>query len=99
MFRHYLKTALNNLRRHRLATATHVLGLALGLACFVVSFTFVDSLKHGEPRVPNADRIYVLTQALWIRNAARVLPANPFAALQAADYTTSTRPVTSSERT
>ena len=86
MFRHYLKTALNNLRRHRLATATHVLGLALGLACFVVTFTFIDSLKHGEPRMPNADRIYVLTQALWIRNAARVLPANPFAPLPAADY-------------
>jgi putative ABC transport system permease protein len=86
MFRHYLKTALHNLRRHRLATATHVLGLALGLACFVVTFTFIDSLTHGEPRLPNADRIYVLTQALWIRNASRVLPAQPITPLLAADY-------------
>ena len=86
MFGHYLGTALHNLNRHRLATATHVLGLALGLACFVASFTFIDSLKHGEPNLPAADRTYVLTQDLLIHNAAKVIPASPYVALAAYDY-------------
>jgi len=86
MLWHYFTTALHNLGRHRLATLMHVLGLALGLACFVVSFTFIDSLRHGEPNLSTANRTYVLTQALWIRNAATVIPASPYCALPAADY-------------
>jgi len=86
MIWHYLTTALHNLNRHRLATLIHIVGLAFGLACFVVSFAFIGSLRYGEPNLSTADRTYVLTQALWIRNAAKVLPANPYVALPAYDY-------------
>jgi putative ABC transport system permease protein len=86
MFWHYLTASLHNLRRHRLATVTHLLGLALGLACFVVSFTFIDSLHQGEPNLPTADRTYLLTQDLLIHNAGKVIPASPFVALAAYDY-------------
>ncbi|HEV2702841.1 MAG TPA: ABC transporter permease, partial [Steroidobacteraceae bacterium] len=86
MFGHYLSTALHNLRRHRLATLTHILGLALGLSCFVLSFTFIASLRDGEPLLPNADHTYVLTQDLLIHNAAKVLPASPYVTLAAYDY-------------
>jgi putative ABC transport system permease protein len=86
MFWHYLGTGLHNLRRHRLATLTHILGLALGLACFVLTFTFIESLQRGEPNLPDADRTYVLTQDLLIRNAAKVIPASPRVAFAAYDY-------------
>ncbi len=86
MFGHYLSTALHNLRRHRLATLTHILGLALGLACFVLSFTFIASLREGEPNLSTADRTYVLTQDLLIHNAAKVIPASPDVTLAAYDY-------------
>jgi putative ABC transport system permease protein len=83
---HYLTTTLHNLRRHRLATLTHLLGLALGLACFVVSFTFIDGLQHGEPHLATADRTYVLTQDLLIHNAGKMLPASPYVTLAAYNY-------------
>ncbi|HTB67845.1 MAG TPA: FtsX-like permease family protein [Steroidobacteraceae bacterium] len=86
MLWHYLGTALHNLRRHRLATLTHILGLALGLSCFVLSFTFIESLREGEPNLPNADRTFVLTQDLLIHNAAKVIPASPYVTLAAYDY-------------
>jgi putative ABC transport system permease protein len=86
MLWHYLTTTLHNLRRHRLATLTHLLGLALGLACFVVSFTFIDSLRQGEPHLATADRTYALTQDLLIHNAGKVIPASPYVALAAYDY-------------
>jgi putative ABC transport system permease protein len=86
MFWHYLTTTLHNLRRHRLATLTHLLGLALGLACFVVSFTFIDSLHQGEPHLATADRTYVLTQDLLIHNAGKVIPASPYVTLAAYEY-------------
>lgn len=86
MLWHYLTTAVHNLGRHRLATAMHILGLAFGLACFVVSFTFLDSLQHGEPHLATADRTYVLTQALRIRNAVKEIPASARTALPAYEY-------------
>jgi putative ABC transport system permease protein len=86
MFGHYLGTALHNLRRHRLATLTHILGLAFGLACFVLSFTFIESLREGEPNLPDADRTYALTQDLLIHNAAKVIPASPRVTFAAYDY-------------
>lgn len=86
MFRHYLSTAFHNLGRHRLATLTHILGLAFGLACFVLSFTFIASLRQGEPRLPNADHTYLLTQELLIHNAAKVLPPSVSVTLAAYDY-------------
>src|SRR5580698_6182761 len=86
MFWHYLSTGFHNLRRHRLATLTHILGLALGLACFVLTFTFIESLRQGEPNLTTADRTYVLTQDLLIHNAAKVIPAMPYVTLAAYDY-------------
>jgi putative ABC transport system permease protein len=86
MFAHYLTTAWHNLRRHRLATLIHILGLALGLASFVVSFAFIDGLRHGEPNLATADRTYVLTQDLLIRNAGKLLPPSPYSTLAAYDY-------------
>src|SRR5580700_2138591 len=86
MLWHYLNSALHNLRRHRLATLTHILGLALGLSCFVLSFTFIESLREGEPNLPSADRTYVLTQDLLIHNAAKLIPTSPYVALGAYDY-------------
>ena len=86
MFWHYLGTALHNLRRHPVATAMHIVGLAFGLACFVLTFTFIESLRVGEPNLPNADHTYLLTQDLLIHNAAKVIPASPRVTLAAYDY-------------
>ncbi|MGC1456744.1 MAG: FtsX-like permease family protein [Steroidobacteraceae bacterium] len=86
MLWHYLNTALHNLQRHRLATLTHILGLALGLSCFVLSFTFIASMREGEPNLSTADRTYVLTQDLLIHNAAKVIPTSPYVTLAAYDY-------------
>jgi putative ABC transport system permease protein len=65
----------------------HVLGLAVGLACFIVSFVVIQSMRSTDTHFRNAPRIYALTQELWMGNAAkRVTPPMAQAPLAAAQY-------------
>jgi len=41
MFKNYLTVAIRNLMRHRLYSAINVIGLAIGMACFVLMGLYV----------------------------------------------------------
>jgi putative ABC transport system permease protein len=62
MLQHYLTSALRSFRRQRIATAINVLGLALGLACFVAAYSAIVYLRSGDRHYANAQRTYVIAQ-------------------------------------
>jgi putative ABC transport system permease protein len=86
MLKHYFFTALRNFWQFRLTTAVNVVGLALGLVCFIATYLFLDSLLKSDLHYANARRIYVITQDLWIGRAARIIPALPTSAAGTARY-------------
>lgn len=58
MIRNYLKIALRNLWKHKGFTSLNVLGLSLGIGCFIIIAMFVtDELSYDRYNV-KADRIY-----------------------------------------
>jgi putative ABC transport system permease protein len=60
MFGHYLLTLYRSLSRHRLYAAINVLGLAVGIAVFLVLFLDVRFETSFERWIPHADQIYVI---------------------------------------
>lgn len=58
MFKHYLKTAIRNLVRHKLYSLINIGGLAIGLAACLVITVFVRYEMSYESWLPNADNIY-----------------------------------------
>ncbi|MBS3807678.1 MAG: ABC transporter permease [Bacteroidales bacterium] len=47
MLKHYIKSSLRSISRHRLFSVINILGLAIGLSCFLVIFRYVqDELKY-----------------------------------------------------
>jgi len=58
MIRNYFKIAFRNLWKHKGFTAINVIGLAMGLGCFIVIAMYVfDELSYDRYNA-NADRIY-----------------------------------------
>jgi putative ABC transport system permease protein len=87
MLGHYLQTVFRNLRHSKLVTVLHVLGLAVGLACFIVSFVLIQTLRNTDGQFRNSGRIYALTQELWMGNATKsITPPNPRATMAAAPF-------------
>jgi putative ABC transport system permease protein len=60
MFRNYLTTALRNLSRHRIFSFINILGLAIGLACCITIFLFVQDELRYDTFHTKADRIFRL---------------------------------------
>ncbi len=53
MIRNYLKIAIRNLMRHKGYTAINILGLGIGLACFMIIITYVnDELSFDKWHLP-----------------------------------------------
>jgi putative ABC transport system permease protein len=61
MLGHYLLTLYRSLSRHRLYAAINVLGLAVGIAVFLVLFLDVRFENSFETWIPNAKHLYVVT--------------------------------------
>ena len=80
MFKHYLLTALRHCGRYRLTTALNVLGLSLGLVCFVAAYATVIYLRSADRHYLNSDRIYMISE-----NFNSVVTA-PVAAWMTAQY-------------
>jgi len=60
MLGHYLLTLYRSLSRHRLYAAINVLGLAVGIAVFLVLFLDVRFETSFERWIPNADQVYLV---------------------------------------
>lgn len=58
MFRNYLTSTLRHLIRNRTYTVINVMGLAIGMACTILIYLYVDFEYSWDKFRPNADRVY-----------------------------------------
>jgi putative ABC transport system permease protein len=86
VLKHYVVTALRNFWRFRLTTTVNVVGLALGLVCFIATYVFLDGLLKSDMQYPKAARVYAMTQEMWTSPTERMIPAFPQVAAPAAKY-------------
>ncbi|HUL81088.1 MAG TPA: ABC transporter permease [Gammaproteobacteria bacterium] len=70
MLGHYLAIALRNLRRAPFTAAINVATLALGLVAFVAAYAVVMYWNHSDRHFANADRTYVVTASLALRDGS-----------------------------
>ncbi|WP_431211437.1 ABC transporter permease [Puia sp. P3] len=61
MFHNYLRTALRNIRRNPLFTGLNIFGLATGLACSILIFSWVQDEVGYDSFNAGAERIFRLT--------------------------------------
>ncbi|HTE40645.1 MAG TPA: ABC transporter permease [Steroidobacteraceae bacterium] len=67
MLKHYLINAWRNLRRMPLVSSIHIIGLSLGLACFIGTFAAVRYIDSSDKQFATADRAYTITQRVHSR--------------------------------
>lgn len=61
MFKSFLKTTFRNFRRNKLFTTINIAGLAIGMACFILIFLWIqDELSFNEFH-ENKNQVYLLT--------------------------------------
>jgi putative ABC transport system permease protein len=70
MLIHYARIAARNILRAPLTAVINVLALALGLVSFVAAYAVVGYWSHGEQHFENADRIYVITAKMALRDGS-----------------------------
>lgn len=58
MYKNYLKVARRNLLKHRSYTLLNILGLSVGLACFLFIWMYVNHELNYDKHFANYDRIY-----------------------------------------
>jgi putative ABC transport system permease protein len=78
MFRNYILVAWRNLLRSRLYTFINILGLALGLSCFMLIMLFVQDELSYDRYHNKADRIYRLCEKIDLEGQGENSSSNPF---------------------
>jgi len=73
MFNHYLLTLYRALTKHRLYAALNILGLAVGIAVFLVLALYVRFETGFERWIPDAPQIYVV-RSFWILTGETIPP-------------------------
>ncbi|MCK5075148.1 MAG: ABC transporter permease, partial [Calditrichia bacterium] len=58
MFKNYLKIAIRNLVKNKVYSFINILGMAIGLACFILISTFIKNELNYDNFHENAERIY-----------------------------------------
>ena len=58
MLKSYLITAFRNLWKYRFYSSINILGLAIGLTCFLFILLFVQDELSFDKHIDRADRIY-----------------------------------------
>ena len=61
MFKNYLKITLRNLLRNKLSATINILGLAVGMACFILIALWVQDELSYDKFHNNKDELYLLT--------------------------------------
>lgn len=64
MFKNYLKIAIRNIMRNKFYSAINILGLAIGMASFIMIAMWVRDETSYDRHFPNADRIYRIENIL-----------------------------------
>ena len=70
MLSHYLDIALRNIRRSPFTALVNIATLALGLTSFVAAYTVVAYWGNSEQHFANADRTYVITANLALKDGS-----------------------------
>jgi ABC-type antimicrobial peptide transport system permease subunit len=60
MFRHYIRIAFRNLVRGKAFSAINILGLALGMACSLLIYLWVQDERRVDNFHANGDRLYLV---------------------------------------
>jgi putative ABC transport system permease protein len=60
MFSNYFKTALRNIRRHKVFAIINIIGLSMGMACTILIMRWIQYELSFDRYHENADRIYRL---------------------------------------
>ncbi len=83
MFKNYLKTALRNLIRNRVYSLINILGLAIGIACFLLIMFYIQFERSYDDFHENSKNIYKLVRVntLGERVERRVNTGAPLAPL------------------
>lgn len=79
MFENYLKVGLRNLLKHKWYTLIHVLGLAIGLAAFLLIDQYIGFEKGYDTFHPQSEQIFRLTTDNIIDGKIQVRDAMSFA--------------------
>ncbi len=90
MIKNYFKIALRNLVKHKSFSFINIIGVAIGLACFLLLTLYVkDELSYDRHNV-NADRIYRLSRTFLSKDGTESLrlghAAPPFGPLIRQDF-------------
>lgn len=78
MIRNYLRIALRNMKRNPLYATVNVLGLSVGLACFLLILLFIRDELSFDRYHSKADRIYRLVEKIDLEGQGEESSSNPF---------------------
>jgi putative ABC transport system permease protein len=62
MLAHYLRSAWGNFLRSKVTTLLSVVGLAIGLTCFIVASGALSYIRSADRSLPNPDRVVMIWQ-------------------------------------
>jgi putative ABC transport system permease protein len=82
MIKNYLKTALRSLLKDRLYAFINILGLSIGLGCFVLVFAFNRKELSYDKAYPKASQIFRINTALEVNGVMQKHPKAHFPAGQ-----------------
>jgi putative ABC transport system permease protein len=86
MFSHYFVVAYRNLLRNKLHALINIVGLGLGLACFVGAYVFVDYTRSFDSQFEKSSRIYTLYNGFYATGTDRTYPPYPFVSVLVTEY-------------
>jgi putative ABC transport system permease protein len=69
MFKNYLKIALRNIKRHKGFSFINIMGLAIGMAVFIIIGLNIQYELSYDTHFKNADRIYRVASEVWTHDA------------------------------
>ena len=76
MFKNFLKTTFRNIRRNKLFTIINIIGLSIGMACFILILLWIQDELSFNRFHENKDQLYLLT----IKHPTDVIDSNvPYA--------------------
>lgn len=80
MIKNYFKVAVRSLSRNGVYAIINILGLAIGLGCFIIVISFNQKELGYEKGFPDADRIYRVTTYLDVNGVPNHYPLTHFPA-------------------
>jgi len=74
LFNNFYKTAYRNLLKHKLTTSLNIVGLTLGISCFMVISIYVQHEYTFDHHYKNYERIYRVTLDITSNEANETIP-------------------------